>query len=419
MSTPDEKTELCGGSSLEMEFSSAIAENFTSLYAVIRSSTISSAVVYIEEEDLRQWETLREFFRQMSGKNVKCKAACPWKLYEHSEVLPFRGIPMRLRICSPQELEALLKSGRVSPEDDIELCYDETVCADWNMAEAMEECARRQIGCVFGCSDSFVSISREKLEIICGNKGKTPFPGENNCLRFVNSLFLAKDGTFYPCKGMKNLPVGTLFSDSVEEVLANSSVLEYYKDFARKIKKPCKNCPEFPTCAGCRGRAHKFSSDFLGSDFLCPNNIPFADQITKLPIKDPENYLPHKKPMLLVSELSAVYDNSCETISLIQPDNPFLQKEGTLDHAAFVEIGAQSMAFLDSFLHPETRLQGMLVEINRFSCCKYAVYPGTKLRTVSRKIYEMPPWSIGSFEVFSMENTLIAAGEVKVCQFAE
>ena len=401
---------------LEMEFSDSIAECVDRVCGLINNLNISSTVIYIEEEDTLRSNRLVDFCQKVTENNVKCKLAYPLALHEKADFFHVKNIARRVRICAPCELDALMNGNCLSSEDDVELYYDESVCRDWNITEAMEQCRRKSINCVFGCSDSFISISQENLNTICGNKGNTPFPGGHNCLRFVNSLFLAKDGTFFPCRGLKRLPVGNIFSESIEEQLADSTVLDFYNNYARKIKSPCKNCSEFSACAGCRGRAHKFSSDFLSSDPLCPNNRPFVNEIAKLPVTDPENYLPHKPPMLLVSELAAIYDNSCEAFSIIQPDNPFLQKDGTLDSAAFIEIGAQSMAFLDAFLHSDAVLQGMLVEVVKFSCNNVSVYSGTKLRIISRKIYEMPPWSVGAFEVFLTDNTSIAAGEVKVCQ---
>lgn len=416
MNITAENTNVHSRTCLEMEFSDSIAENFVSFCDIVRNLGISSIIIYIDDVDLKQSKLLVEFCQQISEKNIKCTLAYPWALHENDKIISIKNISRRLRVCAPWELKALFTCNRLHSDDDIELYYDETICKDWNIAEAMELCHQKHINCVFGCSDSFISISQEKLSVICGNTKKTPFPGGHNCLRFVNSLYLTKDGTIFPCKGMKCLPIGNIFSESIEEQIANSTVLEFYNNYAKKIKHPCKTCPEFSQCAGCRGRAHKFSSDFLSADPCCHRNISFVNEIARLPIKDPENYLPHKQPMLLVSELHAIYDNSCEAFSIVQSNNPFIRKDGTLDSAAFIEIGAQSMAFLDAFLHPEAKLQGMLVEINKFSCNNIAVYPGAKLRIICKKIYEMPPWSIGSFEVLYEDNTSIATGEVKVCQ---
>ena len=119
----------------------------------------------------------------------------------------------------------------------------------------------------------------------------------------------------------------------------------------------------------------------------------------------------------MVSELLQIRDKTFEALSVIAQDNPFLRPDGQLDPAAFIEIGAQGMAFLDTFLHPGAHLQGMLVEVNKFEYSGIPVFAGSTLKIHGEKIYEMPPWNIGGFTIFSADGELIAQGEVKVCQF--
>ena len=257
------------------------------------------------------------------------------------------------------------------------------------------------------------------MKAICGGEKLTPFPNGENCMRFADSLFFAHDGTFYPCRGLKALPVGNIFSETWEEAVENSTILNFYGNYRQKIKAPCKKCPQFQQCAGCRGRAFLFSSDFLSADPACSRNLALKSSIVKLPVRDPENYLPHQKPMLMISELTAIRDNICEAVSVIGKDNPFLLSCGKLHSASFIEIGAQSMAFLDAFLHPDSRLQGMLVEVSKFTYSGIPVYAGMRLLVRGEKVYEMPPWNIGAFTIRTDQGELVAEGEVKVCQFRE
>ena len=403
---------------LEIEYSSLIAEKVEELVLFLKNMEITSLMIYLDREEQIRADVLLDFCKQIYDKNIACRVALNYGMQSLNRVLRSKNIKMRLLICLWQELKSFLDEKEDYPDVDVELYYDKD-SADWHITEALELCRQNQVKCDFGCSDSYLSITSDKLKVICGEHTNTPYPGGCNCLRFKDVLFVAKDGTIFPCRGLRNLPVGNIFSGAIEEIIQNSTVLSFYNNYTQKIKAPCKDCSQFPSCAGCRGRAHRMTSDFLAADSMCPHNLSYTDQIAKLPVRGPEKYLPHKRPMLMVSELTVIHDNSCETYSTIQPDNPFVQKNKTLHQAAFIEIGAQSMAFLDTFLHPEAKLQGMLVEVTKFLCHDIPVYPGNRLRILCRKIYEMPPWNIGSFEIFSYENEIIATGEVKVCQFQD
>ena len=121
----------------------------------------------------------------------------------------------------------------------------------------------------------------------------------------------------------------------------------------------------------------------------------------------------------MISELTRNYDNVCETVYVVQKDNPFLVN-GQLHPAALIEIGAQSMAFLDTFLNFGETLQGMLVEVNKFEYSKIPVRVNDKLLIFGEKIYEMPPWYIGGFKMTAADTgETVATGEIKVCQFQD
>lgn len=62
-----------------------------------------------------------------------------------------------------------------------------------------------------------------------------------------------------------------------------------------------------------------------------------------LPVAD---LLPHRPPMLMVEEIVAMDDEreAAEIRLTVHPDNPFLDADGMLDPAAFLEIVAQAAA---------------------------------------------------------------------------
>ena len=401
---------------LEIDFSPAVYKALQKVVAFAEKCKIGSFVIIFRKQETVSAEMLLEFCTVAEEEKIPCCVSVSWTDREISGQLQKKNIQFRLRICTEEALLSFLAEKDLYPQTAVELYYNRDQQPNWNITEAMRLCRKNSVPYLFGCSESYIAATEEELKKICGENVTAPFPGSMNCFRFTESLFLSEDGTLFPCRGLKDLPVGSIFSESPDEQLFNSTVLVFYQNYTEKIKKPCKTCSRFGTCAGCRGRAYRYSKDFLGADPACSANRTQLHTIVKLPVNDPENYLPHKKPMLMISELHRICDNTCEAVSIIQPDNPFLEN-GRLHPAAFIEIGAQSMAFLDAFLHPNSRLEGMLVEVKNFDYSGIPVYEQTKLLVYGKKIYEMPPWNIGSFRICSENGEKIATGELKVCQF--
>lgn len=399
---------------LEIEFSDSVFKGLSLILDFSQKKQISSFVIYLEEETFPLADLLFEFCAIAGGKQIDCLVVLPFFDSEILALLEEKNIRSRVRIGTEKELLLFFSEKENFPETSVELYYDHNRQRDWDISNAMSQCKQHSVACCFGCSDSFISASADDLRIVCGMESDMPFPKGNNCFRFVESLFLDRNGECFACRGLRNLPIGNIFSESFEEAVDNSTILSYYDDRCRRIKNPCRECADFASCAGCRGRAYQYSKDAFSADPGCRHNASQLDKIIRLPISDPESYLPHKKPMLMVSELLEVCDNTCETLCIIEPDNPFLLGNGRLDPAAFVEIGAQSMGFLGTFLEPEQK-EGMLVEVSKFQCSGFPVYAQMRLKVSCRKIYEMPPWGIGAFTIYSEDGTFIASGEVKVC----
>ena len=90
-----------------------------------------------------------------------------------------------------------------------------------------------------------------------------------------------------------------------------------------------------------------------------------------------------------------------------------------MDPVAYIEIGAQSMAFLDSFMRADKFLKGMLVEVNRFIYTGVRVHSGDRILVRTTRKYDFEPWHIASFTITAPNGNLISEGELKVCQLDE
>lgn len=91
------------------------------------------------------------------------------------------------------------------------------------------------------------------------------------CLRNRYSCVLAPDGTIKPCVGVP-IMVGNLREKPLQTILAESEVIANLRDYRQKLKGPCRDCPQFSGCYGCRGTAYQLTGDYLASDPLCWRN---------------------------------------------------------------------------------------------------------------------------------------------------
>ncbi len=271
------------------------------------------------------------------------------------------------------------------------------------------------------CSEEFLHPDFRKLqELLAGPDGAAaefPFDGAP-CMKFAETCFIVSDGTVFPCAG-RRLPMGNLNDSALAEIAGFSHFRGCFRNYRKTVKEPCRSCANSGICAGCRARAFESSGDPLSPDPFCVKVFPERARIAHLPLRDAESAMPQKPPMRMAGTLTKIGDNCNEGEAVIAADNPFLRKDGTLDPAALIEIAAQQMAQLDTFLNPYRPLEGALVEVMRFSSFGIPVRAGAKIFILSRKTSELEPWHIGSFEITSGKQEKIAEGEFKVCQFSD
>ena len=66
-----------------------------------------------------------------------------------------------------------------------------------------------------------------------------------------------------------------------------------------------------------------------------------------------EEYIPHRPPMVLVTQLLSVTDNKIEALASLSSDIWFIRPDGFLEPATYVEILAQCFAAGSGVTHPQ------------------------------------------------------------------
>ena len=150
-----------------------------------------------------------------------------------------------------------------------------------------------------------------------------------------------------PCVGI-NVPVGNIRERKLKDILGDSEIIQDLRNFRYKIKGPCGKCDKADNCYGCRGAAYQLTGDYLASDPLCWKNIPYAQDIMKLPVVVNE-FIPHEAPMRLVDRLIKVGERSGEVEMTVREDMPFVDDNGFCEEAAYLEIMAQAAAAMGGF----------------------------------------------------------------------
>jgi radical SAM protein with 4Fe4S-binding SPASM domain len=170
-----------------------------------------------------------------------------------------------------------------------------------------------------------------------------------------------------PCVGV-NMPVGNIREKKLKEILADSEVIQNLRDFRYKIKDPCGKCDDADHCYGCRGAAYQLTGDYLAADPLCWKNADHVHEITKLPVAV-DDFIPQEGPMRLVDRLMKVGERIVEVETTISPNMPFIDENGFLEEAAYLEIIAQATAAMGGFEQygsSDKKLEGFLLGVKQF-----------------------------------------------------
>jgi radical SAM protein with 4Fe4S-binding SPASM domain len=169
----------------------------------------------------------------------------------------------------------------------------------------------------------------------------------NRCLRHLFSCLVDAEARVLPCAGVR-IPVGNLREHSLRETLDDSEVIQNLRDFRHTISGPCASCARSESCYGCRGAAYTETGDYLASDPRCWHNRDRQHEIARMPVPV-ASFIPHGDPMRLVDTLHSVGERIATAGVTVRADMPFVDEDGVLSDAAFLEMIAQAAAAMGGF----------------------------------------------------------------------
>lgn len=240
--------------------------------------------------------------------------------------------------------------------------------------------------------------------------------GETNpvsCIRHRFSCVVTSYGYVLPCPGL-HIPLGNILNQKLSDILKDSETLCDLKDGTSGIKGPCRTCEMAPACSGCRGRAYLLTGDYLASDPLCARNEHRRHEITSLPLPV-DRMIPQMPPMRIIDTIDKLAERCAQCSVLIKEDMPFIQRDGSVDHVAYLEMMAQSIAALNGFRNmgaSDSAPEGYLLGAKNLKTNKTA-YTGDRLSIMVFKYARYGGFCIVK-GVVKRDNKTLAEGEIKI-----
>jgi radical SAM protein with 4Fe4S-binding SPASM domain len=170
---------------------------------------------------------------------------------------------------------------------------------------------------------------------------------DERCRRQLFSCLVDAEGRVLPCVGVR-IPVGDLRERSLREILEDSEVVENLRDYRHTIAGPCGSCARGGSCYGCRGAAYAETGDYLASDPRCSRNRDRQHEIAHLPLAAAP-LIPQRDPMRLVDTLRCVGERTATVGVTVRAEMPFVDEDGVLSDAAYLEMMAQAAAAMGGF----------------------------------------------------------------------
>ncbi|MFH1260157.1 MAG: radical SAM protein [Elusimicrobiota bacterium] len=171
----------------------------------------------------------------------------------------------------------------------------------------------------------------------------------SRCMRHRFSCLVTAIGEVRPCVGI-TVSLGNVRQQKLKDILGDSKIVKDFKNYRQVIKGPCRNCDKADTCYGCRGAAYQLTGDYFASDPTCWRNSDKQKEIICLPLAvDP--LIPQQSPMRVIDTLVKVGERKGEVSAQIKDGMLFVDEEGFIDEAIYMEMMAQAIASLEGFKH--------------------------------------------------------------------
>ena len=232
------------------------------------------------------------------------------------------------------------------------------------------------------------------------------------CLRHQYSCLVNAFGFVMPCVGV-TIPVGNIRERKLADILRASEVIQDLRCYEDSIRGPCAACEKALRCYGCRGAAYQMTGDYLASDPLCWRNAGREQEIPALPVPD-GGMIPQQAPMQVVDRLISVGERVAVVETTVRLDSPFVNEDGVLARAIYLELIAQAAATMNGFRTARQRgpIEGFLIGARNVDV-RAAAKVGDVLSTHVFKASRYGDFGVIEGQVYRGEE-LLACGEIKV-----
>lgn len=124
-------------------------------------------------------------------------------------------------------------------------------------------------------------------------------------------------------------------------------------------------------------------------------------------------FLPHKPPMAMIDSILEIRPNGRATAH-IRPDNRFLNSDGILDRTVVPELVGQATAAINTCRNQGVVAQGFLA-LARDIQIFHDIHVNDDIVINLREESPVENWSVITFDIQTVNNTLCAKGEISVC----
>ena len=124
-------------------------------------------------------------------------------------------------------------------------------------------------------------------------------------------------------------------------------------------------------------------------------------------------FLPHKPPMAMIDSILEIRPNGRATAH-IRPDNRFLNSDGVLDRTVIPELVGQATAAINTCRNEGVVAQGVLA-LARDVQFFHDIHVNDDIVINLREESPVENWSVITFDIQTVNNTLCAKGEISVC----